>query len=177
MVRTGDRERNATLDDLPSPYLTGEFDHLHPTVWDQAYVIFETNRGCPYGCTFCDWGSSTLSRIRKFTLDRVAQEMEWAAVRKLPSWVVADANLGIMSRDVEVVDFMARQREIHGAPVILGFNVAKNTTKHLTAIVERLVEVGIAPHVSLALQTRDEGTLSAVHRQNISTDHYVAMAA
>ena len=177
MVRTDDRERNATLDDIPSPYLTGEFDHLHPTVWNQAYVIFETNRGCPYGCTFCDWGSSTLSRIRKFSLDRVAQEMEWAAVRKLPSWVVADANLGIMSRDVDVVDFMAKQREKHGAPVILGFNVAKNTTKHLTAIVERLVEVGIAPHVSLALQTRDEETLDAVHRQNISTDHYVAMAA
>jgi len=177
MVRTEDRDRNATLDELPSPYLTGEFDHLHPSVWDHAYAIFETNRGCPYGCTFCDWGSSTLSRIRKFTLDRVFAEMEWAAERKLPSWVVADANLGIMSRDVEVVEKMAELRGGHGAPTILGFNVAKNTTKHLTAIVNRLVDAGIAPHVSLALQTRDEETLDAVRRQNISTDHYVAMAA
>ena len=42
-------------------------------------AILETNRGCPYGCTFCDWGSATLSRIRKFDLDRVFAELEWCA--------------------------------------------------------------------------------------------------
>ena len=30
-----------------------------------AHVTIETNRGCPYGCTFCDWGSATMSRARK----------------------------------------------------------------------------------------------------------------
>ena len=29
-----------------------------------AGAIIETNRGCPYGCTFCDWGSATRSRIQ-----------------------------------------------------------------------------------------------------------------
>lgn len=177
VVRTDDRERVADLAGLPSPYLTGEYDHLDPSAWDEAPVILETNRGCPYGCTFCDWGSSTLSRIRKFDLDRVADEMAWAGERGLRAWALADANVGIMSRDVEVADRVAAVRSEAGVPVHLGFNVAKNTTKHLTAIMGRLVEAGVAPHVSLALQTRDEDTLEAVRRTNISTDHYVAMAA
>ena len=46
-----------------------------PARW--ARIIMETNRGCPYGCTFCDWGSATLSRVRKFDLDRVFAELEW----------------------------------------------------------------------------------------------------
>ena len=33
--------------------------------------MLESNRGCPYGCTFCDWGSATLSKVRNFDLDRV----------------------------------------------------------------------------------------------------------
>lgn len=47
---------------FPSPYLTGEFDEIDPARWRSATI--ETNRGCPYGCTYCDWGSATLSRIR-----------------------------------------------------------------------------------------------------------------
>jgi hypothetical protein len=176
VVSTPDRDRVKVLDDLPSPYLGGEFDHLPPEAWTNE-ITFETNRGCPYGCTFCDWGSSTLSRLRMFSLERVAAEMEWAGAKGLRAWVLGDANTGIMSRDVEVADLMVDVRHRHGVPTNLGFNVAKNTTKHLTAIVDRVVGAGIVPHLSLALQSTDETTLEAVHRTNINTDHYVALAS
>ena len=181
IIRTGDRDRVMDLETLPSPYLTGEYDHLHPSAWGAdnrlLAVILETNRGCPYGCTFCDWGSSTLSRIRKFDLDRVEGEMAWAASHGHPAWVLADANYGIMSRDVEVTERLVKVRSQFGQPSSLGFNVAKNTTKHLTAIVDQLVDAGVVPHFTLALQSRDEDTLEAVERTNISTDHYVSLAA
>jgi radical SAM superfamily enzyme YgiQ (UPF0313 family) len=175
-VRTDDRDRIADLNQLPSPYLTGEYDHLDPSAW-RTYVTFETNRGCPYGCTFCDWGSSTLSRIRKFDLDRVAQEFEWAGRRQLETWVLGDANTGIMSRDVDLIQRLTEVKQAMGVPSVLGFNVAKNTTKHLTKIVDLLVGADVAPYCTLALQTRDEDTLDAVARNNISTEHYVALAA
>lgn len=175
VVRNDDRERMSTLDHLPSPYLTGEFDHLHSSAWTE--VIIETNRGCPYGCTFCDWGSSTLSRIRKFDIDRVAAEMNWAGERQFEAWVLGDANFGIMSRDVAVAEKVVEVKKRWGAPHFLGFNLAKNTTKHLTAIVDNLVKAGISPVFTLALQTRDEATLEAVRRTNISTEHYMSLAS
>ena len=67
VVRGPDPERISDLGSFGSPYLLGTFDHLDPAEWHQATL--ETNRGCPYGCTFCDWGQVTLSRIRKFPLE------------------------------------------------------------------------------------------------------------
>ena len=52
-------------------------------------VTVETNRGCPYGCTFCDWGSATMSRMRKFDLQRVRMARRkssvsaWSRVRRM----------------------------------------------------------------------------------------------
>ena len=44
------------LDEIPSPYLTGMMDSF----FDQPFVpILETNRSCPYRCTFCAWGIGT----------------------------------------------------------------------------------------------------------------------
>jgi len=175
VVRTPDRDRIVDLNALPSPYLTGEFDHIDPSAWTE--VTLESNRGCPYGCTFCDWGSSTLSRIRKFDIDRVAAEMHWAGERQFNAWAMGDANFGIMSRDVEVTQRVTEVRERWGYPKFVGFNVAKNTTKHLIAIVDEMVRAGIAPMFTLALQTRDEDTLEAVKRSNISSDHYTRLAS
>ncbi len=175
VVKNPDRERVADLDTIPSPYLTGEFDHVHPSAWKDCLTI-ESNRGCPYGCTFCDWGSMTLSRIRKFDLERVAGEMAWAGRFGHKTWVIADANFGIFARDVEVTQRLAEVKRETGLPLSLGFTVAKNTTRHLTKIFDELVTAGVEPHCSLSLQSHDDDTLEALHRTNISTDHYLSLA-
>ena len=176
VVRTADRERVADLDALVSPYLTGEFDHIPADDWNTCLSI-ETNRGCPYGCTFCDWGSSTLSRIRKFDLGRVAAEIDWAGARGIHSLNLTDANFGILSRDVETARHLAATRRATGFPRLISFYPAKNTTRHLTQIVDAIVGAGIGTVASISLQTSDPATLAAIERSNIATDHYVALAA
>ena len=175
-VRTVDRERIADLDDLPSPYLTGEFDHIPPSAWNVSVAI-ETNRGCPYGCTFCDWGSATLSRIRKFSLERVTREVEWVAARQIPSIQLTDANFGIMARDVETAAAIAAASERTHFPESLIFCPAKNTTKHLSKIIDILADAAIASVAALGVQTTDPTTLEAIDRTNIAVDGYVALAA
>lgn len=175
-VRTEERERIADLDSLPSPYLTGEFDHIAPDAWSTCLSI-ETNRGCPYGCTFCDWGSSILSRIRMFDLDRVTAELQWAAHHGIASINLADANFGIMSRDVETASRLADIRRQTGFPKLVSFYPAKNTTKHLSRITDLMVDVGIGTAASISLQSSDPDVLEAIDRSNIATDHYVALAA
>ena len=60
---TGKSLRIDNLDDIPSPYLTGMFDELMKRYPDVRWnVTIETNRGCPYACTFCDWGSLTYNK-------------------------------------------------------------------------------------------------------------------
>lgn len=174
-VRTADRGRLEDVNVVPSPYLTGVFDTFGHTR-GMGMAIIETNRGCPYGCTFCDWGSATNSRIRKFDLDRVFAELEWCAVHEVPKIFMADANFGIFARDVDIARHVADLKGRYGFPQRFITNYAKNTVKHLSEIVTVLAEGEVISEGLLSLQSMDDDTLNAVRRSNIKLDKYEALA-
>ncbi len=174
VITNPDRERVADLDSLPSPFLMGLFD-VYAGIPD-LFVTIETNRGCPYGCTFCDWGSATASRIRQFDLDRVFAELEWCADARATSVSVADANFGIFARDVDISRKVAELRVTKGYPHGFGTAFAKNTVKHLKDIITILADVGILSQGVLSLQSMDTDTLDAIRRSNIKTEKYDALA-
>jgi radical SAM superfamily enzyme YgiQ (UPF0313 family) len=75
--KTPDRARLADLSEAPSPYLTGVFDGLLGKGYD-LLPTFESDRGCPYQCTFCLSGNSLIEaklygddRFRQYTLERL----------------------------------------------------------------------------------------------------------
>lgn len=174
VVRNPDRGRVKDVNALPSPYLTGLFDAYKGL--DGLVAILETNRGCPYGCTFCDWGSATASKIRKFDKDRVMAELGWASRIGVASISIADANFGIFPRDVDFAREAARLSKETGYPMAFGGNYAKNTVVHLRKIVDVLAEGNILTRGTLSLQTMDEDTLDAIKRSNIKTEKYDALA-
>ena len=176
VIRTEDRDRIVDLDSIPSPFLDGTFA-AYEDVPDIGMAIIETNRGCPYGCTFCDWGSATNSRIRKFDLDRVMAELEWCAKNEVKRIFFADANFGIFSRDVEIAAHVADLKKRYGFPLRFITNYAKNTVKHLTEIVTVLTEAGVVSEGLLSLQSLDDDTLDAIRRSNIKLEKYEALAA
>ena len=171
VITTEGRDRIADLDTIPSPVLTGLFDGFIPAGGDGSGLILETNRGCPYGCTFCDWGSATLSRVRKFDLDRVFAELEWCAKHHLGVGL-ADANFGIFERDVAIAEKIAELKATYGYPKVVGNNYAKNTVKHLSRIIEIFTDAGITAEGKMSMQTFDEGTLTTIRRKNIKVEKY-----
>ena len=170
VVRGPDRERMASLDDLPSPYLMGLFDHLDGGVLDLMPI--ETNRGCPYGCTFCDWGSATMSRIRTVPMERVQAELEWIAARGVGTLFIADANFGILPRDLEIAEHLVELRSRYGAPRTVLVSFAKNQTMRAAEIVRTWIEGGIVTEGSIALQSSDGATLEIIRRKNIRVERY-----
>ncbi|MCC5951660.1 MAG: radical SAM protein [Acidimicrobiia bacterium] len=174
VIRTEDRDRIADLDTIPSPYLSGLFDLFAREPGSTA--IIETNRGCPYGCTFCDWGSSTLSRIRKFSLERVFEELEWVSAANFDRIFMADANFGIFERDVDIARKVGELRQRNGSPRHFITNYAKNTVKHLKPIVASMVEAGVLTEGLLSLQSMDDDTLGIIRRSNIKLERYEELA-
>ncbi len=62
---------NIELDALPSPYLTG-------IIKPQAFIRWETQRGCPFRCSFCQHRESDTSMVRRqLPYSRVMQETQW----------------------------------------------------------------------------------------------------
>ncbi len=173
-VRTGERERMADLDAVPSPYLAGYFADM--AARGIEFLPIETNRGCPYGCTFCDWGSATNSRIRKFDLERVFAEIEWGARHEVETVFVIDANFGIFARDVEIAAKVVECRERYGFPKQFYCCFAKNTTKYTSQICQMLWDAGIGFFPVIALQSMDDDVLAVVDRSNIKTAAYDDLA-
>jgi hypothetical protein len=174
IVRTAERQRLTDLNVVPSPYLTGLFDAYLGTSIQTAVV--ESNRGCPYGCTFCDWGSATAQRIRQFDLDRVFAELEWCAANGVEVIGMADANFGILERDVTITEKVRELKERYGSPRHFGLNYAKNSLKHLKPIVKILVSSDILTYGQISLQSMDKDTLSTINRSNIKLEKYDELA-
>lgn len=171
-LATADAPRMDDLDSVPSPYLSGLFDEVDHE-WSGVFI--ETNRGCPFGCTFCDWGSATLSRVRKFDIHRVKAEIDWAA--RHAAWLhICDANFGMVRRDVEIAEHIAQTFRSTGRPSVVSFTPTKNTSKWLVEVTRIISSCGIEVYCPISLQTVDEATLQAVHRANISTTAYLDLA-
>ena len=69
---------------IPSPYLEGVFDPLIKTYPNEHWIVmWETNRGCPFSCTFCDWGSATQSKVFTFDMERIYREIDWFASHRI----------------------------------------------------------------------------------------------
>mgnify|MGYP003564622968 FL=1 len=123
-----DRSRLQDLD-IPSPYLSGVFDHLMNKYPDYKWATtIETNRGCPYACTFCDWGGTTYSKVKKFGLERIQEELKWIEKNPIVFLVGGDANFGIFKeRDLEIAKLIRKTAD-NSLIDAVNLQYAKNNT-------------------------------------------------
>lgn len=161
------------LSDIPSPYLGGVFDPLMKANPDEDWLIlWETNRGCPFSCTFCDWGSAIAAKVHRFELDRLLQEVDWFAQHNVEFIFCCDANFGILPRDVEIAEYVANVKETVGYPQALSVQNTKNATDRAYKVQKILADSGLNKGVTISLQSVDPNTLESIKRKNISTDSF-----
>ena len=64
-------DRHKEVDEIPSPWLTGIQDEFFDG--KLAPLIIETNRGCPFTCTFCCQGTRWYTKVHNFSRERHAR--------------------------------------------------------------------------------------------------------
>jgi len=157
--------------DIPSPYLTGVFDQI---IQDNPEVLWaitlETNRGCPYQCTFCDWGSSIYSKIRKFSIDRVRAELDWVSKNKVAYIFCADSNFGVFKdRDLEIAQMMRDVADQSPYLDRVNLTFAKNSTEHIYKIAQVLKN--LSKGLTFSVQSMNDDTLTAIKRKNMDINN------
>lgn len=155
--------------DIPSPYLTGVFDKIYA---DNPDVIWngtlETNRGCPFACTFCDWGSLTYAKIRKFPMPKVLQELAWMAEHEIEYVSIADANFGVFTdRDLKVTEELIKLQKLYGFPKVVDATWYKNSSDEILEIVKKFVTGGFNRGLTLSVQSMDMDVLTEIRRRNM----------
>lgn len=155
--------------DIPSPYLTGVFDKIienNPdVVWNGT---LETNRGCPFACTFCDWGGLTYSKLKKFPEQKVLQELHWMAHHKMDYVTIADANFGVFKdRDMKFTEELVALQKEYGYPQVVDATWYKNSSEEVLKIVKKFISSGFNRGLTLSVQSMDMDVLSEIKRRNM----------
>jgi len=175
-IHTGEPARHK-FDDEVSPYLeqSAHLERMLAGVRSRLdnkhmWVVLETNRGCPYTCTFCDWSTAaTGSKVRRVDRDRIMDEIEWFAKNRIPNVYIADANFGIVPRDLDITKQLVKCREQYGYPELVFFNPAKNNTDRIVEIIDTLHAAGMMRFsLNINFQTTDPEALKVMRRENIS---------
>jgi len=172
--RTPPADTIRDLDKLPSPYLTNLVWDLVEPVEGVTYIAsWETNRGCPFQCTYCDWGSATKTKVRKRDMHTLLSEIDWFADNKIPYVDCCDANFGIFAdRDMELARKFKEVKLSKGYPGRVRPAWLKASSERLIPIAKELLDADLLRAVTLAVQSLDPTTLKTVKRSNIKFDTF-----
>mgnify|MGYP000459920811 CR=1 FL=1 len=154
---------------LPSPYLSGLLDRF---LKDPNMIpLFETNRGCPFSCTYCTWGIAAFSKVRKRSLDMLLKELTYVARNSVGqvNWIFCDANFGIMERDLKIAKALRQIMDKYGYPIKATLWHSKNTSERNVEIAKILKD----NNCSIAIQSTDPQVLKNSGRNSIKFSHLI----
>ena len=168
--------RLKSFENTPSPYLFGVFDKLIKENPQETWIAsWETNRGCPFSCAYCDWGSAINSKVARMELDRVFKDLDWFSKNKIEFIFCADANFGILPRDYEIAIKAVENKKKYGYPKVLSVQNTKNARERAYKVQKLLAENYLSKGVTLAMQSADLHTLKEIKRDNILLADYQAL--
>lgn len=167
-IRGGLKTRITDLTETPSPYLTGLMDKFFDGV---LIPIIETNRGCPFGCSFCVEGIRYYNKVRWFQRDRIRDELEYIAARTdQADLLISDSNFGMYKQDLETCEMIADLQKRTGWPRYVQNSSGKNQKER---VVEAARILGGAMILTVSIQSADPVVLKHVNRENISLDQII----
>ena len=164
-------DRIKDLDEIPSPYLNGLLDKF----FDGDLTPFiETNRGCPFTCSFCHTGSDYFHKLNKFSEQRVKDEIDYIGKKAgnlgISNLHMADVNFGMYPQDKLTCEYLKESKERYGWPKQIMATTGKNSKERVMKITNIL---GDMFSINMSMQSMDEQVLKNVKRANIKLDHMI----
>jgi len=165
-------DRHKEVDEIPSPWLTGLQDEFFD---GKLAPMIETNRGCPFSCTFCVQGTSWYTKVHNFSIERIKEEIEYVAKRirtlspRMGTLRIADSNYGMFERDVEISGWIGEMQKRYAYPTFIDATTGKNRPDRIIRSVEK---VSGALVVYQAVQSLNDDVLRNIKRSNIKLNAY-----
>jgi radical SAM superfamily enzyme YgiQ (UPF0313 family) len=152
------------LDEIESPYVNGLFDEFLKAGTFQPLI--QTNRGCPYKCTFCHEGMSYYNKIHYRSLDYVKEELTYIAERINPpvGLHIADSNWGMYKQDIDIAHHIAMLKDQYKWPMYIHCSTGKS---QLPRILETAKILDGALRITNAVQSLNNDVLETIKRTNL----------
>jgi putative methyltransferase len=165
-------------DSITSPYieLNEELAQLCKKIQDNimpVIITYETSRGCPYACTFCDWTSGLSHKVSKRPAPWT-QELDAIMDAGIDAIYIGDANYGQWDADVELAKYMGHLAKTRGL-TIGAHNMSKNKKANVEKIFEIMAENDLIEYFKFSVQDPDPTVLGAIDRPDITWEEHMAM--
>lgn len=170
--------RLADLTEIPSPYTTGRMD---PFFDGQLLPIIQTNRGCPFKCSFCDEGVSYYNQVNRHDQWQIDEEIEYIA-RKMQvvrehggrnDLRIADSNFAMYKQDLDTCRTIRRCQESYGWPDEILSDTGKNKRER---VIEAAELVNHVLRLTGSVQSLTPVVMDNIQRSNISSDALMQLA-
>lgn len=171
------RLRDLTV--IPSPYTTGRLDEFFD---GKLIPILQTNRGCPFTCTFCVEGVSYYNKVYRNSSEKITAEIDYIGRKMAQVYAtqggrrdlyISDSNFGMYKEDLETCRALAASMDRHGWPEYINTTTGKNNKER---ILEAARLVRGALRLSGSVQSLDQEVLKNIKRSNISEQQILELA-
>ncbi|MEM1110794.1 MAG: cobalamin-dependent protein [Pseudomonadota bacterium] len=176
VIRTTSRARCKDLARFPSPL---DVLQLTDEAGEPRYesIAYETSRGCPFKCAFCEWGTGAIgSKMYQWPLEHIARDWQRIVDAGIKDIWLADSNFGALKQDLEKAKLMVELKQSHGLPLSFATSWSKKHSRQVQEIAMLLHRNDLLPHYQLALQTLTPEALRLSNRQNMSANEYEPIA-
>ena len=169
-------ERTLNLEELPSPYLSGLMDEFFD---GKLLPIIQTNRGCPFMCTFCTEGMNYWSKVYASSQQKVDQEISYIAEKmvslgnsKRSDLHIADSNFGMYKQDLDTAKTLRMVQDKFGYPQYINVATGKNKKERVLEVAKI---VNGAMKLAGSVQSLDTEVLKNIKRSNIGVDQIIEL--
>lgn len=141
--------------------------------------VWETTKGCPYACSFCDWSSGLHNKVRVWGSKEqlipnwkkeVGLFFELAKILNIKDFNVywTNPNIGLTPQDEEIVDFWCLMKQkIPNGPVIQNPQLSKLKKDVTYRILDKMLANGITNDFKFDVQDLNETVLQNINRPEI----------
>lgn len=149
-----------------------------PTHKDYVFIVpYETSKGCPHACSFCDWTAGLTHQAGHRTFD-INSELNLLGSLGLVNFHPSDANFGQHKQDIEIAQTMADLKKTKGYDFyIRDTNLSKTKKNQAFEALNILLEAKIVKRAKFAIQDIHPYILKNVNRPDMPWDKHSAMIA
>ena len=135
----------------------------------------QTNRGCPFSCTFCTEGEKYYSKVNKTSLDRKKEEFDYIVshIKNTNTLRITDSNFGMYKEDEDFCEYIGEIQKKRKYPNYLSCSAGKNNKERLLRCNDL---VGGTMRLTASVQSLNEDTLKNIKRKNISLDNILGLS-
>jgi radical SAM superfamily enzyme YgiQ (UPF0313 family) len=160
------------LNEIPSPYLTGLMDKFFD---GKLSPMLQTNRGCPFMCSYCVDGTDLVKKVNQFSTERSIEEIQYIG-KHIPknthTLYISDLNFGMYADDIKTCRAIKEIQKKYDYPHFIQASTGKNAKKK---IINAIKELNGTLHLLMSVQSMDKQVLKNIRRDNISLEQMMSL--